>query len=116
MNLKTYSHRFDQAQLAVAIVTVLSATVVTKPWQFTDDQGKERTGATRTQKAKLEVLGFAYPFVVRLEEEQAPYPVGEYVLDLASMLQVNKEKAQLGKAHVLVPMQSVKEPAAVAAK
>ncbi|MCC8363258.1 single-stranded DNA-binding protein [Lysobacter sp. A6] len=104
MNLKTYSHRFDPSLLAVAIVTVLSNQVVTKPWEFVDDQGKTRTGATRTQKAKLEVQGFAYPFVIRLEEEQAAWPVGEYVLDVAAMLQVNKEKAQLSKAHYLVPL------------
>lgn len=111
MNLKTYSHRFDPSLLAMAIVTILSETVVSKPWDFVDDSGKQRSGATRTQKARLEVMGFAYPFLVRLEDEQQPHPKGDYVLDLAAMLQVNKEKAQLAKAHVLLPMTPAKATA-----
>ena len=104
MNLKTYSHRFDPSMLALAIVTILAAKVDEKPWEFTDDQGKQRTGSTRSQKAKLEVNGFAYPYKVRLEESQPAYAPGEYVLDLAAMCQVNKEAVNLSKFPVLLPL------------
>ncbi|HEY1138424.1 MAG TPA: single-stranded DNA-binding protein [Xanthomonadaceae bacterium] len=71
-------------------VTVLSAQVEERSGTFTDDSGKHREFNTRKQKAKLEVGGFAYPFDVRLENGQQPYAPGEYVLDAAAMLTVNK--------------------------
>jgi hypothetical protein len=111
MNLTHYSNRFDPSLLAVAIVTILAAKVDEKPWEFTDETGKARQGTAYTQKAKLEVMGFAYPFKVKLENPAQAWPVGEYVLDLAAMLGVNKEQANLGKFHVLVPMKAAKVPA-----
>jgi hypothetical protein len=71
-------------------VTILSAKVEERSGTFTDDSGKERDFTTRKQKAKLEVGGFAYPFDVRLENGQQSYAPGEYVLDPAAMLTVNK--------------------------
>ena len=111
MYLSNYTNRADLSQLAVAIVTILSGKVDEKDWSFTDESGKPREGTAYTQKAKLEVMGFAYPFKVKLENKADAYAPGEYVLDLASMVTVNKEIAALGKFHVLVPLK-----AAVAAK
>lgn len=104
MFLSNHLQRLDLGLLAAAIVTVL-ADAKSKPYDFTDEKtGEKRTGATVGQAAKLEVNGFAYPFRVRLEEGQSPWPRGEYVLDLAAMLQVNKESISLSKYPVLVPL------------
>jgi hypothetical protein len=106
MFISNHLPRLDLAQLAVAIVTVLASKVDEKPWDFIDDSGKKREGTTRSQKAKLEVAGFAYPYKVRLEDGQPPYAAGEYVLDLAAMVQVNKEAVNLSKFPVLLPMKA----------
>ncbi|MFD0727051.1 single-stranded DNA-binding protein [Lysobacter brunescens] len=82
-------------------VSVLSANVEERKGTFTDDSGKDREFTTRKQKAKLEVGGFAYPFDVRLENGQQPYAPGEYLLDPAAMLTVNKGALNWGRFPVL---------------
>jgi len=86
-------------------VTVLSANVDERGGTFKDDEGKDREYTTRKQKAKLEAGGFAYPFDVRLDKGQAAFPEGDYVLDVASMAQVNKGVLNLSKFTALIPVQ-----------
>jgi hypothetical protein len=89
-----------------AKVSILSSLPVEKEGSFTNDKGEDVKYATRKQSARLEVQGFAYPFDVRLEKDQRPYPVGDYALDLAAMLQCNKGSISLNKFPVLVPVAS----------
>lgn len=84
-------------------VTILSAEPVERSGTFDGRDGEAINYTTRKQKAKLEVGGFAYPFDVRLEDGQKPYPVGNYLLDIPAMLAVNKGVASLGKYTVLQP-------------
>lgn len=84
-------------------VTVIKGTVEEKSGTFKDNDGKDREYTTRKQKAKIEAAGFAYPFDVRLEDGERAYPEGEYLLDVDSMLQVNKGVAVLGKYTKLIP-------------
>lgn len=108
MFLSNHLQRLDLSTLAAAVVTILSAQAKSKPYDFKDEKtGEQRSGVTTGQAAKLEVNGFAYPFRVRLEDGQAAWPVGEYVLDLAAMLQVNKENITLSKYPVLVALKPV---------
>lgn len=85
-------------------VTVLDATPIERSGEFDGRDGEKISYTTRKQKAKLEAGGFAYPFDVRLEDGQKPYPVGDYTLDLGAMLQVNKGVASLAKFTVLRPL------------
>lgn len=85
------------------VVTVLEANPVERSGEFDGRAGEKISYTTRKQKAKIETGGFAYPFDVRIEDGQKPYPVGVYHLDVASMLSVNKGVASLGKYAVLVP-------------
>lgn len=85
-------------------LTILDQNADEKSGTFKDDDGNDRSYTTRKQKAKYEDGdGFAYPFDVRLEEGQKPWPVGEYSIDWERMISVNKRNANLGKFHVLVP-------------
>lgn len=84
-------------------VTILSAEPVERSGTFDGRDGESISYTTRKQKAKLETGGFAYPFDVRLEDGQKPYPVGNYFLDVGAMLAVNKGVASLGKYTVLTP-------------
>ena len=90
MNAQSLATRFDPALLSLAVITILGG-VEKKPWEMTGADGKQFTGTSFTQKAKLEVGGFAYPFKVKLQNPEDAYPVGEYVLDVAAMLTVQKE-------------------------
>ena len=95
MFLSNHLQRLDLSTLAAAVVTILSAQAKSKPYDFKDEKtGEQRSGVTTGQAAKLEVNGFAYPFRVRLEDGQAAWPVGEYVLDLAA-----HAPGQQGKHH-----------------
>uniref|UniRef100_UPI003DA03445 single-stranded DNA-binding protein n=1 Tax=Xanthomonas oryzae TaxID=347 RepID=UPI003DA03445 len=78
-------------------VTVLNSEVDERGGTFEDDKGKERSYTTRKQKCRLEVDGFVYPYEARLEDGQKPFAPGEYELDVAGMLQVNKGNIALGK-------------------
>lgn len=78
-------------------VTVLSSSVDERGGSFKNDAGESVEYTTRKQKAKLETAGFAYPFDVRLDKGQPPFPEGEYELDVAAMAQVNKGVLSLSK-------------------
>lgn len=84
-------------------VTILDANVVSKPYSFKNDQGETVEGSTRSQKAKLEIGGFAYPYQVRIEGDGAGYPLGVYDLDLAAMAEVKNGKLGVSKYAVLKP-------------
>lgn len=84
-------------------VTILNAEPKERSGEFEGRDGESIKYTTRKQSARLEVGGFAYPFDVRLEDGQRPYPVGPYTLDVASMLSVTKGVASLGKYTVLTP-------------
>lgn len=83
-------------------VTVLSAEVQERSGSFEGRNGDSIDYTTRKQKARIEAGGFAYPFDVRLEDGQRPYPAGDYLLDVEGMLQVNKGVASLSKYTALV--------------
>lgn len=95
-----------------AKVTVLDSQVNERGGTFEGNKGEQISYTTRKQKGRVEVGGFAYPLDIRLEDGQAAYPVGDYELDIASMLQVNKGVMSLGKFTVL---RQVSKPAARAA-
>ena len=92
--------------MSVIKVTVLSAQVDERDGTFEGRSGEQINYTTRKQKAKLEVGGFAYPFDVRLESGQRAYPVGEYLLDMASMVTVNRGALNLSKYTALVPFKA----------
>ena len=112
MNLQSIINRISATDLLVAVVFIRDDKVCEKPWDFTDDTGKQRNGVTLWQNARVEHDGFAYPFKVKLENKADAYPAGEYIIDLASMLTFNKEAMFLTKFHKLVPV----KPAAPATK
>lgn len=85
-------------------VTVLDANPIERSGEFDGRDGEKIQYTTRKQKAKIEAGGFAYPYDVRIEDGQKPYPVGVYTLDVGAMLQVNKGVASLGKYTVLVAL------------
>lgn len=87
-------------------VTVLSAQVDEREGTFEGKDGEQIKYTTRKQKSKLEVGGFAYPFDVRLEDGQKAYPPGEYHLDMASMLTVNRGVLNVSKYTALVPFKA----------
>lgn len=84
-------------------VTVLSAHVEEREGTFEGRGGDQINYTTRKQKAKLEAGGFAYPFDVRLEQGQKAYPVGDYLLDMDSMISVNRGSLNLNKYTALLP-------------
>lgn len=84
-------------------VIVLDGNPVEKSGEFDGKDGKV-SYTTRKQRARMEVGGFAYPFDVRIEDGQKPYPEGNYTLDVGAMLAVNKGVASLGKFTVLRPL------------
>lgn len=86
-----------------AKVTVLDSHVNERGGTFEGNKGEQISYTTRKQKGRVEVGGFAYPLDIRLEDGQPPYPVGDYELDIASMLQVNKGVMSLSKFTVLRP-------------
>jgi len=92
-----------------AKVTVLDSQIAERGGTFEGNKGEQISYTTRKQKGKVEVGGFAYPLDVRLEDGQPAYPVGEYELDIAAMLQVNKGVMSLSKFTVL---RSLPKPAA----
>ncbi len=93
-----------------ARVSILSNVPKTKSGTFKNDRGEDVEYTTVTQKARLEVNGFAYPYDVRLEEDQSAWQVGDYLLDLAAMVEVKNNKIGLSKFASLVP---IKQPAKV---
>ncbi len=90
------------------ICTVLDSEPVERSGEFDGRDGEKISYTTRKQKAKLEVGGFAYPYDVRLEDGQKPYATGRYQFDIASMMNVNKGVASLGKFTVLSALPGAK--------
>lgn len=86
-----------------AKVTIASNDVVEREGAFKGSNGEMIEYNTRKQDAKIEVGGFAYPYEVRLENGQKPYPAGVYELDLAAMVECNKKSLSLTKYPVLRP-------------
>lgn len=62
---------------------------------FKNDKGEDVNYHIRSQDARLESGGFVYPFEVRLENGQVPYPPGRYRLCIERMLTCNKKKLSL---------------------
>ncbi|TAA37561.1 single-stranded DNA-binding protein [Pseudoxanthomonas winnipegensis] len=87
-----------------AKVTILSSHVEEREGSFDNDRGESIAYTTRKQKAKLETGGFAYPIDIRLDKGQRAWPVGEYTMDLAEMLQVRNNAISLSKFAVLTPL------------
>ena len=86
------------------IVEVLDDQVQTKGGTFKNDAGEDVSYSTRKQDARLEVGGFAYPYSVRLEDGEPPYPKGRYRFAVEKMLQINKGAHSLGKFTRLAPL------------
>lgn len=89
-------------------VTVLDEQPVERSGEFDGRDGEKISYTTRKQKARLEAGGFAYPFDVRLDDGQRPYPKGDYALDVGAMLAVNKGVATLSKFTALRPLAAAK--------
>lgn len=85
------------------VCTVLDGNPVERSGEFDGRDGEKISYTTRKQKGKLECGGFAYPYDIRIEDGQNPYPPGVYTFDVASMISVNKGVASLGKYTVLTP-------------
>ena len=84
-------------------VIVLDGNPVEKSGEF-DGKDGQVSYTTRKQRARIETGGFAYPYDVRIEDGQKPYPPGNYELDVGAMLTVNKGVASLGKFTILRPI------------
>ncbi|KGM56254.1 single-stranded DNA-binding protein [Lysobacter daejeonensis GH1-9] len=83
------------------IVEVVPGEVKTRGGNFKNDDGDDVAWTKRTQEARLQSNGFIYPYDVRLEEGQPPYPPGRYRLAIEKMLQVNKGAHFFSKFSVL---------------
>lgn len=90
------------------IVEVFPGSVDERSGTFKDDEGNEREYTTRKQEAKLETMGFAYPYQVRLDKGQAPFAPGRYRMVVGKMLTVNKGAHAVSKFPVLEPLAASK--------
>ena len=99
----------------IAKVTILDSQIAERGGTFEGNKGEQISYTTRKQKGRIEVGGFAYPLDVRLEDGQAAFPVGDYELDIASMLQVNKGVMSLSKFTALRPLSKAAPRASAAA-
>lgn len=86
------------------VVEVLDDQVKERGGNFKGRDGEDIAYNVRTQDARLESNGFAYPYSVRLEDGQKPYAKGRYRLALEKMLTVNKGAHGLGKFTALTPL------------
>jgi len=91
---------------STAKVTVLDSQIAERGGTFEGNKGEQINYTTRKQKGRIEVGGFAYPIDIRLEDGQPAYAVGDYELDIASMLQVNKGVMSLSKFTALRPLKA----------
>ena len=85
-------------------VKVTNAQPVDKEGSFKDENGGTVEYKTRKQEGVMIAGEFRYPYDVRLEADQKPYPEGMYELDLPAMIQVNKGAHSLGKFTKLRPI------------
>lgn len=86
------------------IVEVFEGKPVERSGSFKNDNGEQVEYSTRKQEGKLEARGFAYPYEIRLEKDQAPFAPGRYRMNVAKMLTVNKGAHNIGKYAVLEPL------------
>lgn len=86
------------------IVEVFPGSVDERSGTFKNDDGDEVSYTTRKQSAKLETMGFVYPYDVRLDKGQSPFPAGRYRMNVAKMLTVNKGAHLFSKYPVLEPL------------
>ncbi len=83
------------------VVVIDGAQVKERAGSFKNDAGEQVDYKTRKQDARLEAGGFAYPYEVRLEDGQAPFPPGRYRMRPEKMLTVNKGTHAFSKYAVL---------------
>jgi len=86
------------------IVEVFPGSVDERSGTFKDDSGEQREYTTRKQAGKLETMGFAYPYEIRLDKGQAPFAPGRYRMVVGKMLTVNKGAHNVSKFPVLEPI------------
>lgn len=86
------------------IVEILNADPDTKSGTFENYSGQTIDYEVKSQEAKLETGGFAYPYKVRLEKSQKPYAVGKYRLAIERMVEVSNGALRLGKYPKLIPL------------
>lgn len=87
-------------------VHIVDATPIDKEGSFTNDAGDSVSYSTRKQAARVECGGFVYPYELRLDKDQKPYPVGAYQFDWAQTLEFNKKNMGLGKFPRLAPVKA----------
>lgn len=83
------------------VVVIEPGEVKERDYSFKNDAGEVVEGKTRKQEARLEAGGYAYPYEVRLENGQAAFKPGRYVMNVAKMLTVNKGVHVFSKYPVL---------------
>ncbi|MGV8950487.1 MAG: single-stranded DNA-binding protein [Cypionkella sp.] len=93
----------NDSQLVI-LCKVLPGPVIDDSGDFEGDDGKPVKWSTRKQEAVVTVGEFKYPYRVRLEGEQLPYPAGDYYMDMSQMFTVAKKSHYLGKFTKLLPV------------
>ena len=83
------------------VVVIEPGDVKERAGSFTNDAGEKVDYETRSQDARLEAAGYAYPYTVRLEKGQPPFKPGRYLLNVAKMANVNKGALSLSKFPIL---------------
>lgn len=86
------------------IVEIFPGSVDERSGEFKNDDGELVSYTTRKQGAKLETMGFVYPYDVRLDKGQAPFAPGRYRMVTGKMLTVNKGVHGFSKFAVLEPL------------
>ena len=86
---------------AEIVVVIEPGEVKERAGSFTNDAGEKVDYEKRTQEARLETCGYAYPYEVRLEKGQPAFKPGRYVMNVAKMLTVNKGVHGISKYPVL---------------
>lgn len=86
------------------IIEVFPGSVDERSGSFKNDAGEDVQYTTRKQAAKLETMGFVYPYEVRLDKGQAAFAPGRYRMVPGKMLTVNKGVHAFSKFAVLEPL------------
>lgn len=86
------------------VVEVLDDVPRERGGNFKGRDGEDIAYNVRTQEARLESGGFAYPYSVRLQDGEKPYPKGRYRLAVEKMIQVAKGAHGLEKYTRLAPL------------
>lgn len=91
---------------------VLVMNIDVKTRSFPSREGKPAVNF-REQSAAIERPGqFPLPFIVSLEETQAPYPAGEYTIDPDSLQNNKFGGLEFGRRIVLIPIKNAASKAA----